>query len=180
MLRRDGAPRSRRSRAGFRTLALVFVLVLATAMVVLARKPASRKATSSPAQPATSASVAPEVAVARWMASLTLRERIAQLIVIPFNGHPFHRAHDESKFVRLVSQEHIGGLILVNLANGKVVAKADPLQSARFINRMQRLRRCRCWSLAISSAARRCALNPPLSFPTPWLSPRPAIRRKRA
>ena len=114
-------------------LALAFVLVLATGMALaVTRKPAGRKA-------AASAPMSPDVAIAHWMASLSLREKVAQLVVIPFNGHPFRRARDESKFVRLVSQEHVGGLILVNLANGKVVAKADPLQSARFINRMQHL-----------------------------------------
>ena len=117
-------------------LALAFVLVAATGVALAA----TRRKTPSPAPKATAATpMSPEVAVAHWMASLTLREKIAQLVVIPFNGHPFRRARDENKFVRLVSQEHIGGLILVNLANGKIVAKADPLQSARFINRMQHL-----------------------------------------
>jgi beta-N-acetylhexosaminidase len=78
--------------------------------------------------------------VTRWMSSLTLREKIAQLIVIPFNGHPFRpRSRDYAKFVKLVSREHVGGLILVNMANGRVVAKADPVETAGFINRMQRL-----------------------------------------
>ena len=121
-------------------LALAFVLVLATGMALAA----TRRKTPSPAPKATTAAppfspMSPDVAVAHWMASLTLREKVAQLVVIPFNGHPFRRARDENKFVRLVSQEHIGGLILVNLANGKIVAKADPLQSARLINRMQHL-----------------------------------------
>ncbi len=43
------------------------------------------------------------------------------------------------KFVHLVSQEHVGGLILVNVSNGRTVPKADPLEAANFINRMQRL-----------------------------------------
>jgi beta-N-acetylhexosaminidase len=117
-------------------LALAFVLVAATGMALAA----TRRKTPPPAPKATTATpMSPEAAVAHWMASLTLREKVAQLVVIPFNGHPFRRARDESKFVRLVSQEHVGGLILVNLANGRIVAKADPLQSARFINRMQHL-----------------------------------------
>ena len=85
------------------------------------------------------AAITNDAAVARWMASLTLREKIAQLIMIPFNGHPFRPHSREAKFVNLVSQEHIGGLILVNVADGHVVAKADPLQTASFINRMQQL-----------------------------------------
>lgn len=118
--------------------ALAFVLVLATGTALAAtRKTSSRKKPA--ARAAATAAMSPEVAVAHWMASLTLRDKVAQLVVIPFNGHPFRRAREENKFVRLVSQEHVGGLILVNLANGKIVARAEPLESARFINRMQHL-----------------------------------------
>ena len=96
---------------------------------------ARRSGASTPIAPQSA-----EAAVARWMASLTLREEIAQLIVIPFNGHPFRpHSREYARFLSLVSREHIGGLILVNLANGRVVSKADPLQTAGFINRMQRL-----------------------------------------
>lgn len=71
---------------------------------------------------------------------MTPRERIAQLIVIGFNGHPMNtRSRAYRSFIHLVSQEHVGGLILVNTANGRTVAKADPLETANFINRMQRL-----------------------------------------
>ena len=74
------------------------------------------------------------------MKTMTPRERIAQLIVIGFSGHPMNtRTRDYRKFVHLVSQEHVGGLILVNVSNGRTVAKADPLEAASFINRMQRL-----------------------------------------
>ncbi len=98
----------------------------------------TKKAAAKVAVPVPAA-VPNDVAVARWMASLSLRDKIAQMVVIPFNGHPFRRSRDASKFISLVSREHIGGLILVNLADGKIVAKADPLQTAGFINRMQRL-----------------------------------------
>lgn len=74
------------------------------------------------------------------MRTLTLREKIAQLIVIGFSGHPMNtRTREYRKFVHLVGQEHVGGLILVNVSNGRTVAKADPLEAASFINRMQRL-----------------------------------------
>ncbi len=74
------------------------------------------------------------------MKTLTLREKIAQLIVIGFSGHPMNtRTREYRKFVHLVGQEHVGGLILVNVSNGRTVAKADPLEAASFINRMQRL-----------------------------------------
>ena len=76
------------------------------------------------------------------MKTMTLREKIAQLVVIGFSGHPMNtRTREYRKFVHLVSQEHVGGLILVNVSNGRTVAKADPLEAASFINRMQRLAR---------------------------------------
>jgi len=74
------------------------------------------------------------------MSSLTLREKVAQLIVIPFSGHPMNtRSRDYRKFVNLVNREHIGGLILINVANGRVSSKADPLEVASFVNKMQKL-----------------------------------------
>ncbi len=76
------------------------------------------------------------------MNTMTLREKIAQLVVIGFSGHPMNtRTREYRKFVHLVGQEHVGGLILVNVSNGRTVAKADPLEAASFINRMQRLAR---------------------------------------
>jgi beta-N-acetylhexosaminidase len=81
-----------------------------------------------------------QTAATRWMSGLTLREKVAQLIVIPFSGHPMNtRSRDYRKFVHLVGQEHIGGLILVNVTGGRVSSKADPLEVASFVNRMQKL-----------------------------------------
>lgn len=71
---------------------------------------------------------------------MTVREKIAQLIVIGFSGHPMNmRTREYRKFVHLVGQEQVGGLILVNVSNGRTVPKADPLEAASFINRMQKL-----------------------------------------
>ena len=111
------------------------------ASVLVAAPPRSispaKKATATAAPPAVGSDAA---IAARWMKTLTPRERIAQLIVIGFSGHPMNtRTSEYRKFVHLVSQEHVGGLILVNVSNGRTVAKADPLEAASFINRMQRL-----------------------------------------
>ena len=81
-----------------------------------------------------------EATALRWMHAMTLREKIAQLVVIPFSGHPLNtRTKDYRKFIHLVQQENVGGMILVNVAGGRIVAKANPLEAASFINRMQRL-----------------------------------------
>jgi beta-N-acetylhexosaminidase len=78
--------------------------------------------------------------VATWMRGMTLRDQVAQMIMAPFSGrllHPKTKAYRD--FVKLVSTEHIGGLILVNVTQGRTVPKAEPLDVASFLNRMQRL-----------------------------------------
>ena len=120
-------------------LALIAVVVAAGVSTAASVKNVRGKATKPSRKPAIAVESEKDP-VARWMASLSLREKIAQLVVIPFNGHPFKpHSRDYAKFVSLVSHEHVGGLILVNMANGRVVAKAEPVQTAGFINRMQRL-----------------------------------------
>jgi beta-N-acetylhexosaminidase len=117
---------------------------LATVFLAAAAPPSSGKTTKTAARKTVSVVPKPtgsEQAIATaWMNMMTPRERIAQLVVIGFSGHPMNtRTRDYRKFVHLVSQEHVGGLILVNVSNGRTVAKADPLEVASFINRMQRL-----------------------------------------
>jgi len=71
---------------------------------------------------------------------MTLRDEVAQMIMAPFSGrllHPKTKAYRD--FVKLVATEHIGGLILVNVTQGRTVPKAEPLDVASFLNRMQRL-----------------------------------------
>lgn len=128
-----------RLRAMFPLVLLPAFIALMTGVSTPAAASARKSAAKSPATAASAAPVSVEATVARWMASLSQREKIAQLIVIPFNGHPFARSRDAATFVKLVSREHVGGLILVNVADGRIVAKANPLQTASFINRMQRL-----------------------------------------
>jgi beta-N-acetylhexosaminidase len=102
---------------------------------------AKAKAPAQSAAKAASAKGSSDQTIAsRWLAGLSLRERVAQLIVIPFNGHPMNtRSREYRKFVHLVSQEHVGGLILINVANGRLSSKADPLEVASFVNKMQKL-----------------------------------------
>src|SRR4051794_35724156 len=81
-------------------------------------KKASRKSAATPTG-------SEEAIAARWLAAMPLRDRIAQLVVVPFNGHPINtRSRQYQKFIHLVSREHVGGLILVNVAGGRITAKA--------------------------------------------------------
>jgi beta-N-acetylhexosaminidase len=115
---------------------LLVALTIVTS--AFAAAPARAKKAAPPVQ--TLSGTSDQAIAARWMKTMTAREKIAQLIVIGFSGHPMNtRTRAYREFVHLVSQEHVGGLILVNVSNGRTVARADPLEVASFINRMQRL-----------------------------------------
>lgn len=78
--------------------------------------------------------------VRRWMKGMTLRDEVAQLIFIAFHGEsPNSRSREYRKFVRLIRETRVGGLILNNVANGRTVQKAEPYAVAAFLNRMQRM-----------------------------------------
>lgn len=73
---------------------------------------------------------------------MTLRDEVSQLVFIPFYGAaPNVRTVQYRKFVRLIRDTKVGGLVLVNVANGRLVSKAEPYALGAFINRMQRLAR---------------------------------------
>jgi beta-N-acetylhexosaminidase len=81
-------------------------------------------------------------AIQRWMRTMTLRDEVAQMVMIPFTGRPLNtRSREYRKMADLVRREHVGGMILVNVTQGRLVQKADPLEAAQFINSMQTLAR---------------------------------------
>lgn len=76
----------------------------------------------------------------RWMARMPLRERVAQLVVIPFYGEaPNARTREYARFMRLVRETRVGGLVLLNRVQNRMVKRAEPYALAAFLNRMQRL-----------------------------------------
>jgi beta-N-acetylhexosaminidase len=76
------------------------------------------------------------------MKALTLREKVAQLIFIPFHGAaPNTRSRDYRQFMKLVRETRVGGMVLVNWSNGRVTQKAQPYALGAFLNRMQKLSR---------------------------------------
>jgi beta-N-acetylhexosaminidase len=101
--------------------------------------PAHALMASAPAKPVP---VKASAAVRRWMKTMTLREEVAQLVFIEFHGgSPHIRSRDYQKFVRLIRDTNVGGLILINAANARGVQKAEPYALAAFLNRMQRIAR---------------------------------------
>jgi len=91
---------------------------------------------------ATAKSVRLSPFVRRWMKALTLREKIAQLIYIPFHGAaPNTHSREYREFVKLIRDTRVGGMVLVNWSNGRVTQKAHPYALAAFLNRAQKLAR---------------------------------------
>ena len=73
---------------------------------------------------------------------MTLREEVAQLVFIEFHGgSPNTRSRDYLKFVRLIRDTNVGGLILTNAVTARGIQKAEPYALAAFLNRMQHLAR---------------------------------------
>jgi beta-N-acetylhexosaminidase len=74
------------------------------------------------------------------MKSLSLRDKAAQLVMIPFSGHAMNtRSREYRKFVHLIRDVHVGGLILVNISQGRLVQRPEPHELASFVNRLQRM-----------------------------------------
>lgn len=109
------------------------LLVFVCAASALTAAQVERKA----APPAT-----PRQIAQAWLQSLTLRERVAQLVMIPCYGDvPPARSKAWQEYVRLVRDVRVGGLIVLNRVQSGVVQNAEPYQMAVFLNRMQRLAR---------------------------------------
>ena len=106
---------------------------------------------------------------------MTLRDEVAQMVMIPFTGRPLNtRSREYRKIADLIRREHAGGMILVNVTQGRLVQKADPLEAAQFINSMQALSRV---PLLIGADLERGAsmrLEPTTIFPA-----RHGLRRRR-
>jgi beta-N-acetylhexosaminidase len=72
--------------------------------------------------------------------SLSLHDRVAQLIVVrAYGDYPRSEDAEYKTLVRLIRQDHIGGFIVANRIHEGTVVKAQPFEMAAFINHMQRL-----------------------------------------
>jgi beta-N-acetylhexosaminidase len=80
--------------------------------------------------------------VNRWLRSMTLAEKAAQLLIVPVYGDNPHSRSKEWRTIRSsVADLQVGGLILLNRVRNGVVQKSEPYQSAAFFNRVQKLAR---------------------------------------
>jgi beta-glucosidase-like glycosyl hydrolase len=78
----------------------------------------------------------------RTTRALTFREKVAQLVVLPFYGEAPHIETPEyRKYLGWVRDLRIGGLVLVNRVEGGLVRHSPPHALAAFLNRIQRAAR---------------------------------------
>jgi beta-N-acetylhexosaminidase len=87
----------------------------------------------------TAASARREAAIARtWLRRLTLRDKVAQLVFLPFYGEaPNSGSEEYQKYRRWVHEIRIGGLVIVNRVQDGSVRHSEPYATAAFLNRMQ-------------------------------------------
>jgi beta-N-acetylhexosaminidase len=110
----------------------ILALLFAAAALQAAAPP--RKQSAPAARPAGSA------AVSAWARQLTLREQVAQLVMVPFYGEaPNPRSKQGRELTAMVRDLRVGGLIVLNRVRGGNVQRAEPYAMAAFLNRMQRL-----------------------------------------
>lgn len=123
----------------------LLVAALAAFCVLMAPESASgaRKKHAAPKTVAKGRKAKPVVApktVAKLLKTLTLKEKVAQLVMVQFYGDaPNTKGKAYQEYVSLVRDSKVGGLIVLNRVRNGIVQKADPYQMAAFLNRMQRL-----------------------------------------
>lgn len=80
--------------------------------------------------------------VNRWLRSMSVAQKAAQLLIVPVYGDNPHERSKAWRTIRtLVTDQQVGGLILLNRVRNGVVQKAEPYQSTAFFNRIQKLSR---------------------------------------
>jgi beta-N-acetylhexosaminidase len=87
---------------------------------------------------------APQVSpiVHKWMRSMTLRDEVAQLIVMPIYGEAMHiRSANYRKYQHFVRDLHVGGVIVTGHVTNGTTRNAEPYAMAALLNRMQKLAR---------------------------------------
>ncbi len=106
------------------------VLLAGVCSLAQTRKPPARKK-APPAKPASQ--------VQSWLSQMSLRQQVAQLVVVPFYGESLASSSKEFQdYQSLVRDTGIGGMIILNRVRGGLVVNAEPHAMAAFLNRMQR------------------------------------------
>ena len=100
---------------------------------------ASPAAVERPAKPAHAAKT-PAPATPALLRSLSLHDRIAQLIIVRgYGDYPPSENEEYRRFVRWIREDRVGGFIVAGHIRDGNVIPAEPFELAAFVNHMQRL-----------------------------------------
>jgi beta-N-acetylhexosaminidase len=103
--------------------------------VIAETRPPSPKP-SKPYKPPTQTNSAAQ----RWLKSMSLRDEVAQLIIMPCYGESINtRSRVFRQYLHLVRDIHVGGLIVLGHSLHGSIHNAEPYAMAALLNRMQNL-----------------------------------------
>src|ERR1700678_3241061 len=81
-------------------------------------------------------------AVRQWTRSMSLRDKAAQLIIVPIYGESANtRSAEFRKYQHLIRDLHVGGVIVTGHSLNGGVRNAEPYAMAALLNRLQKLAR---------------------------------------
>ncbi len=124
-------------------LAMLIAAALVAAALVAQQPRAPAPAPAAKSKAAQPAPLSPDQAEAqRLLARMPLRDRVAQLVIAVADGDVYSTvSEDYEKYRHLVSDLHIGGIIVNNAVEFGSARNANPYAMAVFLNQMQRLSR---------------------------------------
>jgi len=78
--------------------------------------------------------------VRSWMRTMTLHDKVAQLVVMPVLGEPANvRSAAFRRYLHYIRDLHVGGLIVTGNAQNGSVRNAEPYAMAALLNRLQKM-----------------------------------------
>ena len=115
------------------TLLLLVAIACGAGLFAAARPPKAEKKSAA-------ARTRANPTVQRWMRSLSLRDKVAQLVMMPCYGEAMNvRSAQYRRYVHMVRDLKVGGLIVLGHIQSGSVHNAEPYAMAAFLNRMQRV-----------------------------------------
>src|ERR1700733_7644022 len=118
-------------------VALVLCIPLSISVISAAtQSKASKKASAAGRNDKANSSVR------QWTRSMSLRDKVAQLIIVPIYGEPSNtRSAEFRKYQHLIRDLHVGGVIVTGHSLNGGVRNAEPYAMAALLNRLQKLAR---------------------------------------
>ncbi|HEX5431906.1 MAG TPA: glycoside hydrolase family 3 N-terminal domain-containing protein [Bryobacteraceae bacterium] len=121
---------------------LAVIVALATAQAAKPPKARSKAHSTKARTPKTPPLTREQRAARAMLRSMSLRDRVAQLVIGACYGRtPYSESPEFEKYRHWVRDLHIGGLIVSNPVQDGQVHSAEPYALAVFLNRMQRMSR---------------------------------------